>query len=129
MATPKITLYTNHSCPWAHRAHIILKELGLPFDEVIIDLETPREEWYLKINPVSLPRFLFYLHLVFLIWRERGGVSSRLFFFDIMPRDRRGDFYRHSAEGVGRCHERKEEEEEEISPKQIKKRKTVLLVF
>jgi len=51
---PKITLYTNHSCPWAHRAHIILKELGLPFDEVIIDLETPREEWYLKINPRGL---------------------------------------------------------------------------
>lgn len=49
----EITLYTNHTCPWAHRAHIILKELGLEYKEVIIDLERPRDEWYLKINPVS----------------------------------------------------------------------------
>lgn len=49
---PRITLYTNHGCPYAHRAHITLKELGLDYDEVIIDLSKPREEWYLKINPV-----------------------------------------------------------------------------
>ena len=55
--TPKITLYTNHRCPWAHRAHIVLKELGLPYDEVIIDLDTPREPWYLEVNPV-------YLHII-----------------------------------------------------------------
>jgi len=54
VASPKITLYTNHGCPWAHRAHITLKELGLPYDEVIIDLEKPREDWYLKINPRGL---------------------------------------------------------------------------
>lgn len=48
---PTITFYTNHLCPWAHRAHIVLKELGLDFKEVIIDLSTPREPWYLKINP------------------------------------------------------------------------------
>jgi len=52
--SPKITLYTNHNCPWAHRAHIALKELGLPYEEVIIDLERPRDEWYLKINPRGL---------------------------------------------------------------------------
>jgi glutathione S-transferase len=52
-STDKITLYTNHACPWAHRAHIVLKELGLKYDEVIIDLNTPREPWYLEINPVS----------------------------------------------------------------------------
>ncbi|KAF1845375.1 thioredoxin-like protein [Cucurbitaria berberidis CBS 394.84] len=51
---PKITLYTNHNCPWAHRSHIVLKELGLSFDEVIIDLNTPREPWYLEINPRGL---------------------------------------------------------------------------
>ncbi|RMZ73846.1 glutathione s-transferase domain-containing [Pyrenophora seminiperda CCB06] len=51
---PKITLYTNHRCPWAHRAHIALKELGLPYEEVIIDLEKPREPWYLEINPRGL---------------------------------------------------------------------------
>ncbi|OCL11975.1 thioredoxin-like protein [Glonium stellatum] len=52
--SPKITLYTNHGCPWAHRAHITLKELGLPYEEVIIDLEKPREPWYLEVNPRGL---------------------------------------------------------------------------
>ena len=37
-AHPKIHLYTNHRCPYAHRAHITLEELGLPFEETIIDL-------------------------------------------------------------------------------------------
>lgn len=49
---PAITLYTNHRCPYAHRAHIVLKELGLPFEEVIIDLDRPRDPWYLEVNPV-----------------------------------------------------------------------------
>lgn len=52
MSSPKIILYTSRLCPWAHRAHIVLKELGLPFEEVTIDLTTPREPWYLEINPV-----------------------------------------------------------------------------
>ncbi|KAL7276543.1 hypothetical protein RUND412_000466 [Rhizina undulata] len=47
----KITLYTNHHCPWAQRAHIALQELGLEFEEVIIDITVPREPWYLEINP------------------------------------------------------------------------------
>ncbi|EDU45197.1 Gst Glutathione S-transferase [Pyrenophora tritici-repentis] len=51
---PKITLYTNHRCPWAHRAHVAIKELGLPYEEVIIDLDKPRELWYLEINPRGL---------------------------------------------------------------------------
>ncbi|KAJ9661544.1 hypothetical protein H2198_001924 [Neophaeococcomyces mojaviensis] len=50
----KFVLYTNHGCPWAHRAHIALKELGLQYDETIIDLERPRDEWYLKINDRGL---------------------------------------------------------------------------
>jgi hypothetical protein len=50
---PKITIYTNHRCPYAHRSHIVLKELGLKHEEVFIDLDTPREPWYLEINPVS----------------------------------------------------------------------------
>ncbi|KAL4945638.1 hypothetical protein BDV06DRAFT_22283 [Aspergillus oleicola] len=54
MAAPKIILYTNHLCPWAHRAHIALKELGLQYEEVIIDLDTPREPWYLEVNPRGL---------------------------------------------------------------------------
>ncbi|KAI2464268.1 glutathione S-transferase domain-containing protein [Annulohypoxylon bovei var. microspora] len=54
MAAPKIKLYTNHACPWAHRAHISLAELQLPFDEEIIDLAAPRTAEYLKINPRGL---------------------------------------------------------------------------
>jgi glutathione S-transferase len=50
-----ITLYTNHRCPWAHRAHIVIKELGLKYEEVIIDLDKPREPWYLEVNPVRPP--------------------------------------------------------------------------
>lgn len=50
-----ITLYSFHGCPYAHRAHIALAELGLKYDEVAIDLSRPREPWYLKINPVSTP--------------------------------------------------------------------------
>lgn len=52
--SPKITLYTNHLCPYAQRAHITLKELKLPFEEVIIPLDKPREPWYLEVNPVSI---------------------------------------------------------------------------
>jgi glutathione S-transferase len=49
--SPQIHLYTNHRCPFAHRSHIALEELGLPFEETIIDLDTPRPQWYLDINP------------------------------------------------------------------------------
>lgn len=56
-----ITLYTNHRCPWAHRAHIVIKELGLKYEEVIIDLDKPREPWYLEVNPVrKIPESLSY---------------------------------------------------------------------
>jgi len=50
----KITLYTYHGCPYAHRVHIALNELGLDFTEVPIDLDKPREPWYLQINPRGL---------------------------------------------------------------------------
>ncbi|CUS15559.1 unnamed protein product [Tuber aestivum] len=49
-----ITLYASRICPWAHRAYIALAELGLDYTEVIIDLEKPREPWYLEINPRGL---------------------------------------------------------------------------
>lgn len=38
----------------AHRAHIALEELQIPFEEVIIDLDTPRTAEYLAINPRGL---------------------------------------------------------------------------
>ncbi|KAM5350820.1 hypothetical protein ACJ41O_007325 [Fusarium nematophilum] len=47
----ELVLYTSHGCPWAHRAHIALKELNLPFTEVAVDLNAPRSPEYLKINP------------------------------------------------------------------------------
>ncbi|CAJ2512461.1 Uu.00g054760.m01.CDS01 [Anthostomella pinea] len=53
-ATPKLKLFTNHMCPWAHRAHIALAELRVPFEEEIIDLSKPRTAEYLKINPRGL---------------------------------------------------------------------------
>ncbi|KAJ6783205.1 hypothetical protein PWT90_01245 [Aphanocladium album] len=56
----KIKLYTNHGCPWAHRAHIALEELGLPFEEEIIDLSVPRTPEYLAINPRGLVPSLSY---------------------------------------------------------------------
>ena len=48
----KITLYSNRACPYAHRVHITLAELGVQYEEVNIDLDKPRDAWYLKINPV-----------------------------------------------------------------------------
>ncbi|KAK4224914.1 thioredoxin-like protein [Podospora fimiseda] len=56
----KLILYTNHRCPWAQRAHIILDELKIPYEEVIIDLNTPRTPEYLKINPRGLVPALSY---------------------------------------------------------------------
>lgn len=60
MASNKIVLYTNHHCPWAHRAHIALKSLGLEYEEHIIDLQTPRTPEYLAINPRGLVPTLVY---------------------------------------------------------------------
>lgn len=57
---PKILLYTNHICPWAQRAHIALSALGLPYDESIVDLDTPRTPEYLAINPRGLVPTLNY---------------------------------------------------------------------
>ena len=57
---PKITLYTSHSCPWAHRSQIALRELELEFETVIVDLSVPRTPEYLKINPRGLVPALSY---------------------------------------------------------------------
>ncbi|KIY48779.1 putative glutathione S-transferase [Fistulina hepatica ATCC 64428] len=59
-AKPKIIFYTYHDCPWAHRVHIALHALGLEYEEVIIDLDRPRDEWYLKINPRGVVPTLSY---------------------------------------------------------------------
>ncbi|KFH44111.1 Glutathione S-transferase omega-like protein [Hapsidospora chrysogenum ATCC 11550] len=51
---PPIALYTNHGCPFAHRAHVALAELKIPFEERIVDLGVPRTPEYLAINPRGL---------------------------------------------------------------------------
>ena len=54
---PFPTLLTH---PGAHRAHIALAELNLPYEEEIIDLSVPRTEAYLAINPRGLVPSLSY---------------------------------------------------------------------
>ncbi|KAK3337723.1 thioredoxin-like protein [Cercophora scortea] len=76
----KLILYTNHRCPWAHRAHIALSELGLDFEEVIIDLDTPRTPEYLKINPRGLVPALSYNGEIII---ESAIVSN--FLADLVP--------------------------------------------
>ncbi|KAK7885230.1 hypothetical protein LTR67_010721 [Exophiala xenobiotica] len=51
---PKIKMYTNHGCGWCHRVHIALKELGLAYEEVFVDLDNPRPDWFLELNPRGL---------------------------------------------------------------------------
>lgn len=83
-APPKITLYTSHRCPWAHRVHIVLKELNLAYEEVLIDLGRPREEWYLKINPRGLvPSMRFRHDAIDEILTESGIVAQ--FLADYFP--------------------------------------------
>ncbi|KAF2416133.1 hypothetical protein EJ08DRAFT_703731 [Tothia fuscella] len=70
--TADIVLYTNHRCPWAHRAHIALEELKVPFKEEIIPLDTPRTKEYLAINPRGLVPSIKYNGEIF---TESGPVS------------------------------------------------------
>ncbi|KIV93105.1 hypothetical protein PV10_04346 [Exophiala mesophila] len=59
-APPKIKLYTNHGCGWSQRVHITLKELDLPYEEVLLDLDKPRPDWFLALNPRGLVPVLEY---------------------------------------------------------------------
>jgi glutathione S-transferase len=44
----------------AHRVHIALSELKVPYSEEIVDLDTPRTPEYLKVNPRGLVPSLSY---------------------------------------------------------------------
>jgi glutathione S-transferase len=57
---PDIILYTAHHCPFAHRAQIALRELGLPFKEKLVDITLPRTKEYLAINPCGMVPALSY---------------------------------------------------------------------
>ncbi|KAH7121676.1 thioredoxin-like protein [Dactylonectria macrodidyma] len=71
----KLILYTNLGCPWAHRAHIALMELDIPFEQVLIDLEVPRSPEYLKINPSGqVPALVYDGEIV----RDSGTISQFL---------------------------------------------------
>ncbi|KAH6643704.1 thioredoxin-like protein [Boeremia exigua] len=58
--TPQIKLYTAHHCPFAHRVQIALRELGLTFDTVLVDITTPRTPEYLAINSTGMVPALLY---------------------------------------------------------------------
>jgi glutathione S-transferase len=60
MTSPKITLYTAYTCPWAQRAQIALRELNIDFETVIVDLTVPRTPEYLAVNPRGLVPTLVY---------------------------------------------------------------------
>lgn len=53
-ANPKTPLQfftlPGNTCPYAQRTHIVLNELGLPFDITEVT-GMPKPDWYLKINP------------------------------------------------------------------------------
>lgn len=88
----RFMLYTNHSCPWAHRAHIALRELGLQYDETIIDLERPRDQWYLDINERGLVPTLQHHHPAFQSDKPATIIESALvvqYLLDAFP-DRSG---------------------------------------
>jgi len=73
MATEsEIILYTNHRCPWAHRAHIALEELKVPFKEITIDLDRPRDPEYLAVNPRGLVPSISFKGEIF---TESGPIS------------------------------------------------------
>ncbi|KLU90556.1 hypothetical protein MAPG_10408 [Magnaporthiopsis poae ATCC 64411] len=55
-----IKFYTNHGCPFAHRVHIALAELGIPFEEVVVDLSKPKTAEFLALNPAGLVPTLLY---------------------------------------------------------------------
>ncbi|KAH0840642.1 putative glutathione S-transferase [Fonsecaea pedrosoi] len=57
---PRIKFFTNHGCGWSQRVHIVLKELGLEYEEVIINMDEPRPEWFLELNPRGLVPVLQY---------------------------------------------------------------------
>jgi len=60
----KITLYTAHHCPFAHRVQIVLRELNLEFETCLIDITISRTPEYLAINPNGMVPALVYNDLV-----------------------------------------------------------------
>ncbi|KAJ0120983.1 glutathione s-transferase domain-containing protein [Diaporthe amygdali] len=75
-----IILYTNHTCTWANRANVCLTELGIPFEERIINVDGPRPAEFLKLNPRGL--------VPVLIFNDQVIVESNIvcqFLCDVFP--------------------------------------------
>ena len=51
---PALTLYTSKTSVFAQRVNILLNHLQVPFEEVQIPLDRPREPWFLALNPHGL---------------------------------------------------------------------------
>lgn len=51
-SAPKLTLISFPTCPFVQRAVIALKERGVDFDVVYIDL-ADKPDWFLKISPLG----------------------------------------------------------------------------
>ncbi|RYP02176.1 hypothetical protein DL764_005927 [Monosporascus ibericus] len=56
----KLILYTNYTCTWANRANVVLAELKVPFEERIINVDGPRPDSFLKLNPRALVPVLIF---------------------------------------------------------------------
>ncbi|KUI67146.1 Glutathione S-transferase Z2 [Cytospora mali] len=56
----KLILYTNYTCTWANRANVCLTELGISFEERIINVDGPRPADFLAINPRGLVPVLIF---------------------------------------------------------------------
>ncbi|KAI3396003.1 hypothetical protein diail_574 [Diaporthe ilicicola] len=77
-----IILYTNHTCTWANRANVCLAELGVPFEERIINVDGPRPADFLRLNPRGL--------VPVLIFNDQVIIESQIvcqFLCDIFPSD------------------------------------------
>ncbi len=50
--TEKLKLISHKLCPYVQRAVISLKEKGVPFERIDIDLDN-KPDWFLKISPLG----------------------------------------------------------------------------
>ncbi|KAG0208810.1 hypothetical protein BGX28_000353 [Mortierella sp. GBA30] len=48
---PKLTLYSSPVCPYAARAVLAMAETSQAHEAISIDINVPRPDWYLHINP------------------------------------------------------------------------------
>jgi glutathione S-transferase len=52
MIPPRLTLVSHLLCPYVQRAASALREKGVPFERVVIDL-VDKPDWFVKISPLG----------------------------------------------------------------------------